>query len=149
MTNPPLEFEGFAPATPSAEEGGGEALDGAIANTAREDISSAGLKQLREDFDLYCARTDATLAELLARVIEISGDLAEMRRLGSRAAGSSSSKLPHGWVTLKQAAFATEYHRERIRQWAVANLIQAKRVGGRWRVKLESVIAYANKASSP
>jgi hypothetical protein len=143
------QFESFAHAGPSAGKGERAALDSAIANAARENIPSAVVHQLRDEFNRYCARTDAALAELLATVIEIRGDLVEMRRRASRAAGLSVTKLPAGVVTLKQAAFETGYHRERIRQWAIEGLIKGKREGGCWRVNLASVVAYANKASSP
>jgi hypothetical protein len=142
------QFESFAHAGPSAGEGERAALDSLIANAAREDIPSAVVQQLRDEFNRYCARTDAALAELLASVIEIRGDLAEIRRRASRAAGSSVTKLPAGWVTLKQAAFETGYHRERIRQWAIEKSIKGKRDGGCWRVNLESVIAQARKVPS-
>ncbi|SHN86754.1 DNA-binding protein [Bradyrhizobium erythrophlei] len=140
------EFEGFVPAIPCAEGREREASHDAIEHTAVVD-GLEQLAQLRQEFDHYRVRTDEALAELLATVIEIRGDLVEMRRRASRAAGST--KLPAGWVTLKQAAYDTGYHRERIRQWAVEGLIKAKRDGGSWRVSLESVIAQAKKSSAP
>ena len=139
-------------ATPRRSAEGGErpALHDAIENAAvRGGIASAEIEQLREEFYSYCARADTMATEMLAAIIELREDLAEMRRRASRAAGSSLSKLPPGWVYLKQASFETGYHREHLRQLAIAKSIKGKRVGGIWRVILASAIAYANKTSSP
>jgi hypothetical protein len=81
------------------------------------------------------------LADLLATVIELRDDQAELREIVANLSKEIFHKPlprrpPKGWATLKQAAGATGYSSERIRQWAVADEKLGRRRGGQWIVKL-------------
>jgi len=81
------------------------------------------------------------LADLLATVIELRDDQAELREivanLSKQIFRPLSRRPPAGWGTLKQAAGLTGYSSERIRQWAVADKKLGRRLGGGWIVKLD------------
>jgi len=81
------------------------------------------------------------LADLLATVIELRDDQAELREivgnLSKQISRPLSRRPPAGWGTLKQAAGLTGYSPERIRQWAVADKKLGRRLGGQWIVKLD------------
>ena len=82
------------------------------------------------------------LADLLATVIELKDDQAELREIVANLSKQISrkplpSRPPAGWATLKQAGGLTGYSPERIRQWAVADKKLGRRLGGRWIVKLD------------
>jgi hypothetical protein len=82
------------------------------------------------------------LADLLATVIELRDDQAELREIVANLSKQNSSKPlsrrpPAGWGTLKQAAGLTGYSSERIRQWAVADKKLGRRLGGQWIVKFD------------
>ncbi len=84
------------------------------------------------------------LADLLATVIEIKDDQAELREIVANLSKQISRKPPPirpptGWVTLKKAAGLTGYTSERIRQLAVADKKQGRRLGGHWIVRLDRV----------
>jgi hypothetical protein len=81
------------------------------------------------------------LADLLATVIELKDDQAELREIVANLSKQIARKPPPirpptGWATLKRAGGLTGYSPERIRQWAVADKKLGRRLGGRWIVKL-------------
>jgi hypothetical protein len=53
-----------------------------------------------------------------------------------------------GWTNLKAAAGACGYDKETIRRWAERGEIDAKKYGGRWIIRLSSVMRRAKKYSS-
>jgi len=82
------------------------------------------------------------LADLVATVIELKDDQAQLREIVADLRKQISRKplprrVPAGWGTLKQAAGLTGYDPETIRLWAVADKKLGRRLGGQWIVKLD------------
>jgi hypothetical protein len=91
--------------------------------------------------DMLKAR-DAAIAGLAAMIAEMRGDHAVLAARVDAIDPPDVTPLP-GFVTLKEAHFASGFTVETVRQWAKAGL-GVKR-GGVWQVELASVMARADR----
>jgi hypothetical protein len=91
--------------------------------------------------DMLKAR-DAAIAGLTALIAEMRGDHAVLAARVDALDPPDATSLP-GFVTLKEASFASGFTVECIRQWAKAGM-GIKR-GGVWQVELASVLERAGR----
>jgi hypothetical protein len=101
------------------------------------ELLDAAVRQMREE-------RDAAIEALAVLITDVRSDTAANTARLDRLDPPGSTPLP-GYCTLKQAAFASNFSDETVRQWARAGEVASTKTGVRVWVELASVMERAGR----
>jgi hypothetical protein len=106
-----------------------------MTEAAIAELIEAAVRQMREERDAAVAALTMMLADLRADCAVFAARLDKV---------DPKTPLP-GFCSVKEAAGASNYTCEAVRQWARAGQVTGEKIGGVWKVELASVLERAGR----